>query len=75
MEPLCKCKNCGQPITGLPHVCASKNNPMLLQMHRQDVLIILRGLIQYYSALEEQVDRAKVEKMMMWLREQLDEEC
>ena len=75
MEPLYKCKNCGQPITDLPHVCPSKNIPMLLQMHRQDVLIILKGLTQYYNALEEQVDRVKVEKMMMWLREQLDEEC
>ena len=69
------CKNCGMLVTELPHVCPKYNFPMLLQLRKEDVTIILKALIGYRCNLMEDVDRVRVEKLINGLREQAEKEC
>lgn len=69
------CKNCGMLVTDLPHVCPEHNFPMLLQLRKEDVMIILKALICLRFNSMEDVDRVRVDNLINWLREQGEKEC
>ena len=69
------CKNCGMLVTDLPHVCPEYNFPMLLQLRKEDVMIILKALICLRFNSIEDVDRVRVDNLINWLREQGEKEC
>lgn len=73
------CKNCGEPVTILPHVCKQFDSPVLLQMKKSDLQTIIRSMWIFLNAFQGELhkDTAAYEKFMKlyhWLCEQ-NETC
>lgn len=69
------CKNCCEEIHFLPHVCEQYNTPVLLQMKKKDLKVIIEALREYrtihYSDLNECVEeRDYLFELYSWLLDQ-----
>lgn len=69
------CKNCCEELHFLPHVCEQYNMPVLLQMKKKDLKIIIDALREYrtahYKDLNECVEeRDYFFKLYSWLLDQ-----
>ena len=71
------CKRCGAPINFLSHICDDLNDPMLLQVHKGDVKIIVNALkeyqMKYYDKIRGDMNEyARFQRLIEWLEDQLD---
>jgi len=69
------CKNCCEELHFLPHVCEKYNTPVLLQMKKKDLKIIIDALREYgadhNADLKECVEeRDYFLKLYYWLLDQ-----